>query len=70
MKKDVGTTDRIIRVVSGIFLLFLAYGKGHVWGYIGVIPLLTGIIGWCPLYSIIGISSVCNCSTDKCNSHE
>jgi len=69
MKRDVGTTDRIIRIAAGLFLLFQAVSNGHMWGYIGVVPLLTGSIGWCPLYSLLGISTVCGCSADRCGTN-
>jgi len=59
MKRDVGTLDRLVRISAGLFLLFLAIVGGHSWGYLGVIPLLTGALGWCPLYSMLGISTVC-----------
>ena len=53
--------ERIVRVVLGLALLGLAATGGvGAWGYIGVVPLLTGIIGSCPLYSVFGIST---CST-------
>ena len=69
MKRDVGTTDRIIRIAAGLFLLFQAVINGHMWGYIGIVPLLTGSIGWCPLYSLLGISTVCGCSADRCGTN-
>lgn len=68
MKRDVGTADRIIRIAAGLFLLFQAVINGHMWGYIGIVPLLTGSIGWCPLYSLLGISTVCGCSGGSCDS--
>ena len=71
MKRDVGTTDRIIRIAAGLFLLYQAVSNGHIWGYIGFVPLLTGSIGWCPLYSMLGISSVCGRSAGSCETkHE
>lgn len=66
MKHDVGTLDRLIRISVGLFLLFQGLVGGHGWGYLGVIPLLTGAIGWCPLYGLLGISTVCQ----KCPSSE
>ena len=66
MKRDVGTTDRIIRIAAGLFLLFQATINGQVWGYLGIVPLLTGAIGWGPLYSMLGVSTVCGCSGDRC----
>lgn len=50
--------ERILRVVLGLALLGLAATGGiGPWGYIGVVPLLTGIVGSCPLYSVFGIST-------------
>ncbi len=58
MTKNEGSIDRVLRVVVGLLLIGLAYG-GQVgaWGYIGVVPLLTGLLGTCPLYSILGINT-------------
>lgn len=51
-----GTFDRALRVLLGIALLALVFfGPKTPWGYIGLLPLATGIIGICPLYSILGI---------------
>jgi len=57
-KVNVGTPDRAIRVVLGLALLSLiVIGPHTAWGWIGVVPLITGILGWCPAYSILGIST-------------
>ena len=58
MKANVGGIDRILRVVVGLVLIALAAtGMVGVWGWIGVVPLLTGVISWCPIYPLLGISS-------------
>ena len=61
LKRNEGTLDRILRVVLGVALLAGYYFNGdgaYSWLYLlGVIPLVTGAIGSCPLYSIIGIST-------------
>ena len=58
MKPNVGTVDRIIRVILGLGLLALAFvGPQTAWGYIGVVPLLTAAIGNCPAYTLFGINS-------------
>jgi hypothetical protein len=60
MKANVGGIDRILRVVIGVgllSLLFLLEGSARWFGLIGIVPLGTGLIGYCPLYSILGISS-------------
>ena len=57
MKCNVGKTDRIIRVVLGLVLIALGIYFNSWWGAIGVIPLATAAIGWCPLYLPFGWSS-------------
>lgn len=63
MTKNVGSTDRILRVVVGLVLIALAAtGTVGWWGYLGVIPLATAAIGWCPAYTLFGGNT---CSTRK-----
>lgn len=58
MKFNVGGLDRILRIIVGIVLIALAVtGTIGLWGWIGLVPLATGLFKFCPLYSIIGISS-------------
>lgn len=58
MKVNEGAIDRGLRVVAGLVLIGLAAtGTIGAWGYIGVIPLLTGAIGMCPIYSMLGINT-------------
>jgi membrane-bound ClpP family serine protease len=58
MKFNVGGIDRILRIVVGIVLIALTLmGTIGVWGWIGVVPLVTGLFKFCPLYSIIGMNS-------------
>jgi len=55
MKSNVGGIDRILRIVAGLALIGLATtGTLGPWAYLGVLPLLTGLIGWCPPYAIFG----------------
>jgi hypothetical protein len=55
--------DRAIRVVAGLVLLSLVWiGPQTPWGWVGLVPLVTGLVGSCPLYRLFGIST---CSTDK-----
>jgi hypothetical protein len=50
--------DRVLRVIVGVALIGLAAsGIVGLWGYVGVIPLLTGAIGICPLYSLLGVNT-------------
>ena len=58
MTKNEGKTDRILRVITGIILLSLVFiGPQSRWGLIGIVPLATGLLGNCPLYSILGINT-------------
>lgn len=63
MKHNVGTIDRILRIVAGIVLILLAAtGTVGWWGWLGVIPLLTGVVRVCPAYSLLGVKT---CKTDS-----
>lgn len=56
MTSNVGGIDKVLRIVAGITLLILAtLGIGTPWTWIGVVPLATGLLGWCPAYSIFGL---------------
>ncbi len=58
MKTNEGGIDRILRIVAGLALIGLTLtGTIGAWGWIGVVPLATGLIGWCPLYTLLGINS-------------
>lgn len=60
MLGNVGTTDRILRVVIGVALLsmfFLFEGGLRLFGLIGLVPLITGLLGSCPLYCAVGVST-------------
>lgn len=55
---NVGTLDRVIRIILGLVLIALAYtGTTGAWAYIGVIPLATGLLKWCPLYTLLGLQT-------------
>ncbi len=63
MKANVGTVDRIVRIVVGLVLIGLsAMGTIGVWGWIGVVPLVTGLFSFCPLYTVLGMNT---CSAKK-----
>lgn len=58
MKQNVHNIERVVRVVVGIGLLSLVFiGPQTPWGWIGIIPVVIGIIGWCPPYAMLGIST-------------
>lgn len=57
-KTNVGGIDRVLRIVVGLVLLALVFvGPKTPWGYVGLVPLLTGLLRTCPLYSLIGLNS-------------
>jgi hypothetical protein len=58
MKTNEGGLDRVLRIVAGLVLIGLAATERvGPWGYIGVVPLLTGALGTCPVYTLLGINS-------------
>ncbi len=58
MTANVGGIDRVLRIVAGLVFIALAVtGVWSPWGYIGVVPLLTGIVRFCPAYLPFGLSS-------------
>ncbi|MEB3101679.1 YgaP family membrane protein [Ferviditalea candida] len=63
MKTNVGNADRWLRIILGLALLMLLFfleGNAKYWGLIGIIPLITGLIKWCPLYTLFGINTCKN----------
>jgi hypothetical protein len=60
---NVGGIDRALRIIVGLGLLSLVFfgdkmiGQNVVWGWIGVVPLVTGIFGFCPAYKLIGVKT-------------
>ncbi len=58
MKTNAGSLDRILRVAVGLVLIALAAtGTVGLWGWIGVVPLATGLFGFCPAYTLLGINT-------------
>ena len=58
MEKNVGNLDRLVRVAVGIALIAMVFvGPRTAWGWIGVIPLATAALSWCPLYTALGIKT-------------
>jgi len=58
MNSNVGTTDRMLRISAGTLLAGLSIaGMIGPWGYIGIVPLLTGLLGTCPAYTLFGIDT-------------
>jgi hypothetical protein len=62
MKKNIGSWERTIRIVAGLSILTLAVvGPKTPWAYLGIVPLATGLIGWCPPYALFGIKTCKDC---------
>lgn len=58
MKLNLGNIDKLLRVIVGIGLISLVFvGPQTPWGWVGAVPLLTVLVSWCPLYSLLGIST-------------
>ena len=56
--KNEGTVDRVLRVILGLGILSLVFvGPQTPWGWLGLVPLITGLIGSCPLYTLLGLST-------------
>jgi len=55
---NVGNIDRTLRIVAGLILIALAgFGTIGAWGFIGIVPLVTGVVGMCPLYKLLGFTT-------------
>lgn len=58
MIRNIGSLDRMIRLVVGFVLLALVFvGPQTPWGYLGLIPIITALVGFCPLYAALGLST-------------
>jgi hypothetical protein len=58
MPRNEGTIDRALRIIAGLVLISLVFiGPQTVWGWIGVVPLITGLVGYCPAYRLLGINT-------------
>lgn len=60
MEKNVGSTEKVIRIVVGLAilsLLFLLEGPNRWFGLIGLVPILTALVGWCPAWAVLGINT-------------
>lgn len=60
MTGNVGKTDKVLRIVAGIVLLalfFILDSSARWLGLIGLVPLVTGLVGWCPAYAMIGVNT-------------
>jgi len=65
MKTNVGSIDRLIRIVLGVVAIALGFIFKSWWGVVGVVPILTGVLNYCPAYSLIGVSTKSKVKTEK-----
>ena len=62
MQANIGTIDRTLRVIAGLILIALSlFGVIGLWGWIGVVPLATGLFSFCPAYRLLGLSTCKRC---------
>lgn len=58
MERNIGDIERVVRIVVGLAILSLVVvGPQTLWGLVGLVPVLTGVTGWCPPYSLLGINT-------------
>jgi hypothetical protein len=58
MKTNEGNSDRIMRIIFGLAMLSLTLvGPKSLWGLVGLVPLLTGLVGFCPIYKVLGLNT-------------
>ena len=57
VKTNVGGIDRVLRIVVGSASIAWAFLGGPVWAWVGVVPLVTALVGFCPVYPIVGVST-------------
>jgi hypothetical protein len=65
MKANVGSEDRIIRIILGLVIIALGFYFKSWWGVVGIVPLVTGLLNFCPAYSLIGFSTKKKIETEK-----
>lgn len=59
-EKNIHQIERVVRIVAGVALVSMAFvGPANLWFLLGAVPLITGLVGWCPPYSMLGINT-CN----------
>jgi len=65
MTANVGSADKIIRIVLGLVILVVGYLNQSWWGLVGLVPIITAFVGFCPAYSLLGISTKTKVPTEK-----
>lgn len=57
MKKNVGVIDKTLRIIVGLVIIGVGLNYQSWWGAIGLVPLVTGLVNWCPLYRLLGVNT-------------
>jgi len=57
MNKNIGSTDRVIRIILGVAIIGAGVYLQSWWGAIGAVPIVTALLGWCPPYAMLGINT-------------
>lgn len=65
MKTNVGKVDKILRIVLGLAIIILGFVFQSWWGVIGLVPIVTAFLGFCPAYSLLGVSTKTKVPTEK-----
>ena len=66
MQKNIHPVERVVRVVVGLALISMAFiGPANLWFLVGIVPVLTGVTGWCPPYQLLGFSTCKVCEKSK-----
>jgi hypothetical protein len=65
MKANVGSADKIVRLILGVVIIALGFYFKSWWGAVGIVPVLTGLLNFCPAYSLIGVSTKTKVETEK-----
>jgi hypothetical protein len=73
MKCNVGKTDQILRIILGVVIIGAGLFAQSLWALVGLVPIITGVLKWCPAYLPLGVSTCstgCCCSGDSCSKEE
>ncbi len=65
MTTNVGSADKIIRIILGLAIIVFGYLNESWWGLVGLVPILTAFLGYCPAYSLLGVSTKTKVPTEK-----
>jgi|WetSurMetagenome_2_1015567.scaffolds.fasta_scaffold1705619_2 hypothetical protein len=65
MKTNVGGADRIVRIILGLVIIVLGFIFKSWWGIIGFVPVITGLLNFCPAYTLLGVSTKKKINTEK-----